>query len=577
MKELTLPEQFLKRMEHLLGPEYEAFLASFQEERKNALRVNRLKLTPGQFETEAPFALERVPWTDNGYYVDYRDRPGQHPYYRAGLYYLQEPSAMAPAAILPVQPGDKVLDLCAAPGGKATELGARLGGEGILVANEISASRVRALERNIELFGIWNCIVTNEPPHALSERFGAYFDRILVDAPCSGEGMFRKNPEAARTWSLEKVDTCARTQREILLQAAAMLRPGGHLVYSTCTFEPEENELAVFHLLLERPDMELVQIPCMGQTASFCQAYSLEELRRLGYDISEGLSCACAAGGQQTDPEPAGVSSADRRVMRAGSDVETDKPDLTKAVRIWPHRAGGEGHFIALLARKMPQEAEAAVPCQRIGTAPERLLQEPFPEKNRKERAKGSRRAGKEGKKAQGRILSKGAGSGTLSKEDSRLVQQFLASYVSDLSIDICRCEMREGHVYLMPEGCPEIRGLRFLRAGLYLGELKKNRFEPSQELAMAICNRPDPACGQPGRTGSEKGGSFSDDGNDICISPDDDRLQAFLRGESLRLQGAGENGWRLVCAGRWPVGWGKLTGGVLKNHIPAAWRSQEG
>ena len=127
MKELTLPEQFLKRMKHLLGPEYEAFLASFREERKNALRVNRLKLTPGQFEAETPFALERVPWTDNGYYVDYRDRPGQHPYYRAGLYYLQEPSAMAPAGILPVQPGDRVLDLCAAPGGKATELGARLG------------------------------------------------------------------------------------------------------------------------------------------------------------------------------------------------------------------------------------------------------------------------------------------------------------------------------------------------------------------------------------------------------------------------------------------------------------------
>lgn len=568
MKELTLPEQFLKRMKHLLGPEYEAFLASFREERKNALRVNRLKISPGQFEAETPFALERVPWTDNGYYVDYRDRPGQHPYYRAGLYYLQEPSAMAPAGILPVQPGDRVLDLCAAPGGKATELGARLGGEGVLVANEISASRVRALERNIELFGIRNCIVTNEPPHVLSERFGAYFDRILVDAPCSGEGMFRKNPEAAGTWSLEKVDTCARMQREILLHAAAMLRPGGYLVYSTCTFEAEENELAVAYLLQERPDMELVRIPCADQTASFCQAYALEELRRLGYEWN-----------------PAGSSFADSSAVRSAFPSETDGPDLTKAVRIWPHRAGGEGHFIALLARKMPQEGAAEA--LRQSTGPGRACSDRglALEMHERERDKGSQRAGKQGKKArdrtlsksaQGRTVSKGAGSGTLSKEESRLVQQFLAFYASDLNIDICRCERRDGRVYLMPEDCPEIRGLRFLRAGLYLGELKKNRFEPSQELAMAIGARPDPACGQPGSPAGEKTGSVSDDGTSICIPADDERLQAFLRGESVRLQGAGENGWRLVCAGRWPVGWGKLTGGILKNHIPASWRGPQ-
>ena len=555
MKELTLPEHFLEKMKHLLGPEYEAFLASFQKERKNALRVNRLKLTPAQFEAEAPFALERVPWTDNGYYVDYRDRPGQHPDYRAGLYYLQEPSAMAPAAILPVQPGDRVLDLCAAPGGKATELGARLGGEGILVANEISASRVRALERNIELFGIRNCIVTNESPHVLSERFGAYFDRILVDAPCSGEGMFRKNPEAAGTWSREKVDTCARTQREILLSAADMLRPGGYLVYSTCTFEPEENELAVADLLRQRPDMELVKIPCADRTKSFRPAYALGKLRQLGYDI------------------PAQDADYD----------ETEEPDLTRAVRIWPHIAEGEGHFIALLVRKMPPQQAAGILTESTGSGEESPLRATYPARHERERVKGSPGAGKQKKKvqgralsknAQGRILSKGAENGTLSKEESRLLQQFMESYAPDLNIDMCRCEVREGRVYLMPEACPEIRGLRFLRAGLYLGELKKNRFEPSQELAQAICVRPDAVCGQQGMQGAEETGSISDDGTCICISAGDARLQAFLRGESLRLQAAGENGWRLVCAGRWPVGWGKLTGGILKNHIPASWRS---
>ncbi len=527
MKELTLPEHFLENMKHLLGPEYEAFLASFREERKNALRVNRLKLSPGQFEAEAPFALERVPWTDNGYYVDYRDRPGQHPYYRAGLYYLQEPSAMAPAGILPVRPGDRVLDLCAAPGGKATELGARLSGEGILVANEISASRVRALERNIELFGIRNCIVTNEPPHVLAERFGAYFNKILVDAPCSGEGMFRKNPEAAETWTPQKVNACARTQREILLSAAGMLRPGGYLVYSTCTFEPEENELAVAYLLRKRPDMELVKIPCEDRTESFRPAYALGKLCQLGYDI------------------PAEDADYD----------ETEEPDLTRAVRIWPHIAEGEGHFIALLARKgRPDQAAGISP----GTG------------KQKKRAL----AGTLSKSTQGRTSSKRAEGGTISKEESRLLQQFLASYAPDLNIDICRCEMREGRVYLMPDECPEIRGLRFLRAGLYLGELKKNRFEPSQELAQAVCVRPDAVCGQQDSPGAGKKGSVSDDGTCICISAEDERLQAFLRGESLRLQDTKENGWRLVCAGRWPVGWGKLTGRILKNHIPASWRS---
>ena len=184
-------------------------------------------------------------------------------------------------------------DLCAAPGGKATELGVRIGGEGLLVANEISSSRVRALKRNLELFGIRNAIVTNEPPHRLQERFLSFFDQVLVDAPCSGEGMFRKNPEAVATWSLEKVKECAAVQREILPLAADMLRPGGYLVYSTCTFEPEENELAIWHLLLRRPDMELVRIDCTQGRESFARAYSAGELAEKGIDKSLAEEKAC--------------------------------------------------------------------------------------------------------------------------------------------------------------------------------------------------------------------------------------------------------------------------------------------
>ena len=544
-------------MKRLLKDGYDSFLASFEEGRMNALRVNRLKITPQQFEEAAPFGIRKVPWTDNGYYVDYRDMPGQHPWYRAGLYYLQEPSAMAPALILPVRPGDRVLDLCAAPGGKATELGARLGGEGILVANEVSASRVRALERNIELFGIRNCVVTNETPERLAEHFPAYFDSILVDAPCSGEGMFRKNPEAAKAWYPEKPARCASVQREILLHAADMLRPGGYLVYSTCTFEPLENELAVASLLQARTDMELEEIACEGGRASFSGAFSLPELREKGYLTGEN------DGNRETDSG----HCAERGASFPGKETDLlsrtpeEEADLTKAVRIWPHLAGGEGHFIALLHRKVPGE----------GTGPEE-----------KRETSGRRLAGRGGKTAPWR-----AGQERRPDPERKLITQFLGKYAPDLNIDMSRYEIRNGHVYLMPKDCPDLRGLHFLRAGLYAGELKKNRFEPSQELALALraagpdqdspsragAKRAEPAKPLPDREDGKRGG-IVDDGVCIRISSEDGRLQAFLRGETLRLEGAGESGWRLVCADAWPAGWGKLAGGVLKNHIPPAWRS---
>ena len=235
-----LPAVFLETMEKLLGDDFPEFLSSYDLPRRNGLRVNRLKVSSEEFCRTAPFPVEPVPWTDNGYFVDYRDMPARHPWYNAGVYYLQEPSAMAPAQILPVQPGDRVLDLCAAPGGKATELGAKLDGWGLLVANEISASRARALLHNIEVFGIRNALVTNESPARLSQRFPGYFDKVLVDAPCSGEGMFRKDPDVVKAWYPEKVEECAAVQREIIVQAADMLRPGGYRVYAAYTFAPEE-------------------------------------------------------------------------------------------------------------------------------------------------------------------------------------------------------------------------------------------------------------------------------------------------------------------------------------------------
>jgi len=247
-----LPEAFLERIKHQLGDEYEAFLASLERPRAVALRFNPLK-----GETPAlPFVLENVPWEPRGFYYDPESRPGLHVYHEAGVYYLQEASAMAPVALLDPQPGEKICDLCAAPGGKTTQIAGRMMGEGFLLCNEINPKRAKILSRNIERMAVPNALVTNEHPGNLASRFPGFFDRVLVDAPCSGEGMFRKEEAAVTDWSQETVEMCARRQAEILHSAAQMVRPGGRLVYSTCTFAPEEDELAVAAFLESHPDFE---------------------------------------------------------------------------------------------------------------------------------------------------------------------------------------------------------------------------------------------------------------------------------------------------------------------------------
>ena len=196
-----LPEAFLKEMEQLLGDEYEAYIKSYEEAWKPGLRVNTLKIMPEEFKNLSHLELTPVDWTEKGFYYEDTERPARHPFYYAGLYYLQEPSAMAPAAVLPVEPGDKVLDVCAAPGGKATELGAKLQGEGVLAANDISNSRAKGLLKNIEVFGIGNVLVLSEEPGKMESYFTEYFDKILIDAPCSGEGMFRKDKKMVKAWA----------------------------------------------------------------------------------------------------------------------------------------------------------------------------------------------------------------------------------------------------------------------------------------------------------------------------------------------------------------------------------------
>ena len=289
-----LPEAFLKRMESQLGEEYGAFLQSLERPRAVALRYNPLK---GE-RPALPFVGEPVPWEPEGFYYDPEARPGLHVYHEAGVYYLQEASAMAPVALLDPQPGERVCDLCAAPGGKTTQIAGRMLGQGFLLCNEINPKRAKILSRNIERMAVPNALVTNEHPVTLAERFPGFFDRVLVDAPCSGEGMFRKEEAAVTDWSEETVQMCARRQGEILNSAAKLVRPGGRLVYSTCTFAPEEDEGAVAAFLAAHPEFT---------------------------------------------PEPV--------------DAPWFVPGENASYRMWPHKLLGEGHFAAVF-RKTGGESE---------------------------------------------------------------------------------------------------------------------------------------------------------------------------------------------------------------------------
>ena len=273
-----LPEAFLNRMQNQLGEEYPAFLESLERPRAVAMRFNPLK---GQ-KPQLPFVKEPVPWEPMGYYYDPESRPGLHPYHEAGVYYLQEASAMAPVQLLNPQPGEKICDLCAAPGGKSTQIAGRLMGEGFLLCNEYNPKRAKILSRNIERMGIANALVTNEHPEKLAQRLEGFFDRVLIDAPCSGEGMFRKEEAAVTDWSEETVAMCAHRQAEILHSGARLVRPGGRLVYSTCTFAPMENEEAIAAFLDTHPEFEMEAVDAPWFTAGKPGNYRMWPHKLLG-------------------------------------------------------------------------------------------------------------------------------------------------------------------------------------------------------------------------------------------------------------------------------------------------------
>ena len=477
-----LPQAFLERMEEMLKEEFPAFLESYQAPRQFGLRINTKKISTEKFLEISPFHLTPIPWIENGFFYGSEDRPSRHPYYQAGLYYLQEPSAMTPASRLPVVPGERVLDLCAAPGGKATELGSRLKGRGLLVANDISSSRAKALMRNLELWGIENSLVTTETPKRLSQVFPEYFHKILIDAPCSGEGMFRKDPDVAKTWDSSRPAYFSSQQKEIVARGISMLRPGGMLLYSTCTFSPQENEGVISFILENFPQMELLDIP--------------------GY---RGFSKGCPQWGN-------------------------GDPRLEKCVRIFPHHMEGEGHFLALLTKK--EEGNPGLTLENTRD----IFQSPAPSRSRKEKGGPQKTSG-------------------LDKASRILLEEFFREV--SLPLDTSRLEVRNAHVYALPGAGPEsVKGLKFLRWGLYLGELKKNRFEPSQAFALAL----------------HKG----DVKSILSLPASDQRLARYLHGETLPVspgEAAREKGWHLLCVEGYPLGFGKLVGQTLKNKYPAGWR----
>ena len=460
---MNLPEKFCEKMKALLGIEYDAFIKAFDSSDTRGILINETKSGSKQALLNEFGSLKEVPWCSSGFYVDKEKIRGTHPYHMAGLFYFQEPSAMCAAAGLPIVSGDKVLDLCAAPGGKTAQAAARLCGSGMLVSNEIIKSRAAILSENVERLGLTNVIVTNETPQRLAKKYTGFFDKIIVDAPCSGEGMFRKNPNAAEEWSPEHVLSCAERQKKILECAAAMLKTGGLLMYSTCTFAPEENEMIAAHMV--QNDFEICDIPELSM-------------------LSPG------------------------RTQWSGTNI-----DMTKTRRIFPHIENGEGHFAALFRKKAESQSTGV-----------------------KVSEKQNKRTNKKTESDLQAAL--------------KLFEEFEDKYLTTSIVG--HFLLFGDNLYCCPEGI-DIDNIKVMRCGLHVGTIKKNRFEPSHSLALALRK--------------------CDFKLSLDFSCSDKTLLNYLCGQTINTD---KTGWTAVCVNGFPIGWGKGSQGVLKNHYPKKLRLNE-
>lgn len=448
---MNLPKLYEEKMKSLLKEDYDKYLESFNDSRYYGLRANTLKVQPQELEKMVDFDLKPVSWCKEGFYYGEQYRPSKHPFYNAGLYYIQEPSAMSTGSMLPVEPGDRVLDLCAAPGGKSTQVAAKLKGKGVIVSNDISASRCKALLKNIEVCGVSNCIITNETPQHLAERFTGFFNKIIVDAPCSGEGMFRKDENAVKSWEEHKTEFCCGLQREILHYAAQMLANGGIIAYSTCTFAPEENEGMINEFLDKHPEFNILEVD-----------------KTVGFDYGKPQWCNA-------------------------------REELKKAGRLWPYKIKGEGHFLCLLQK---QGVPVDVELPREKEVSEKQLADYYD-----------------------------------------FMNKYLNIEIKDNIIQ------HKDSLICVPMGI-SLKGLRVMRSGLYLGDLKTKRFEPSQAFAMTLRKE--------------------DAKLTVDFDIESEGLQRYMRGESFNVDCA--DGWALVCCQGYPLGWGKVQKGRLKNKYLSSW-----
>ncbi len=455
---MKLPEFFTDSFQQLMEEnEYKAFYEAFDGKRNFGIRVNTLKIQPEELLSLIDKQLEPIPWSSNGFYTE-GESYGKHPAYHAGLYYIQEPSAMMPAQALAPEPGEKVLDLCAAPGGKTTAMGNQMLNEGLLVSNDISPKRVIVLAKNVELMGLTNSFIINEKPEKLKNIYIEFFDRILLDVPCSGEGMFRKDKEAVQSYSSQKIAEYVSIQRNIFDSAYAMLKPGGTMVYSTCTFNPHENEENI-EFFIKNYDMEVDKLNPVG-----------------GFEPSRSAW------------------------------IKTNDKQLDGGLRMWPHKARGEGHFVCRLKKK--------------GIKPENKYHVTRTDYTSKE-----------------------------AENVAKIYRDFASENMNRFEEGVFH--LKGSGLYLLPSYMEDIPPVRWYEAGLYLGECKNGRFEPSQALLMA--SKP------------------KDFKRSIRFDRNDQSLFRYLRGETLFNKGS--KGFGAVCYEDYPLGWVKQDGEILKNLYPKGWR----
>lgn len=449
---MDLPNQYLQNMQNLLGDEYPEFAASFSCNSYHGLRVNNLKIKTEEISHYIKKQLDRIAYVENGYYYNDDFRPAKSSFYNAGLFYLQEPSAMLPADRLPINEGDLVLDLCAAPGGKSTAILSKLNSTGFLLSNDYSYSRAQALLKNLELFGGSNYAVCAEDPDKLAGIYKDTFDKIIVDAPCSGEGMFRKDPSLIKDWVERGPEYYAPLQRRILESAVSMLKPGGMLMYSTCTFSPLEDEDNINNLLSEHPECSPVNI-------------------NKNYGIMPGLY------------------------------------NLSEAARVFPNKVKGEGHFLCLIQKKNDDSV--------TGMKTESIKYD-----------------------------------AAIQKSDE------LKDFIKKINKDIhfSRLFLIKDSIYYLPDGYETIyrSSVRFLRTGLLIGEIDKNRhFKPSTSLALSL--------------------KVNDFSNTLNLSSDDIRVEKYLKGETVFVSeedGKCNNGIVMICVDDFGLGFGKLSGNIVKNLL---------